>query len=202
MTAMKRAGAIVVGLAASLGAQAASLQGVLTADDFATVYLSTDLVADASDLVLDKTTTWQTVQSFADVALTPGQDHYLLVSVRNSFGGMAGLIGDFSIDGSGFAFAGGGTTLSTDALAWTVNASGFGMPGTTPHVIGPNGVSPWGTISGISSGAQFIWSDSQFAPGGEAFFVTRIAAAVPEPGTWALWTAGLALMGGLAARRR
>ena len=97
-------------------APAASLQGVFTADDLATVYLSTDLMAEAGEVIVDKATTWQTVASFADVTLAPGQDHYLLFSVRNSFGGMAMLIGDFSLGGTGFTFANGATTLMFEGV--------------------------------------------------------------------------------------
>lgn len=187
-------------LCACSAAPAASLQGVFTADDFATVYLSTDLVADAGEVVVDKATTWQTVASFADVALAPGQDHYLLISVRNSFGGMAMLIGDFSLSGTGFSFANGASTLSTDAMHWAASTAGF-TTGGPAHVVGFNGASPWGTTPGVSSGAAFIWDSASFVPGGESYFVTRIAA-VPEPGTWALWCAGLAATAGVAARRR
>ena len=56
-------------LCACGAAPAASLQGVFTADDFATVYLSTDLVAESGEVIVDKATTWQTMASFADVAL-------------------------------------------------------------------------------------------------------------------------------------
>ncbi|MCP5271892.1 MAG: PEP-CTERM sorting domain-containing protein [Burkholderiaceae bacterium] len=187
-------------LCACGAAPAASLQGVFTADDFATVYLSTDLVAEAGEVIVDKATTWQTMASFADVALAPGQDHYLLVSVRNSFGGMAMLIGDFSLGGTGFTFANGATTLSTDATHWTASTTGFASGGPA-HVVGLNGASPWGTRPGVSAGAAFIWDSATFVPDGESYFVTRIAA-VPEPGTWALWGAGLAATAGVAARRR
>lgn len=185
----------------SAGAPAATLQGVFTADDFATVYLSTDLVPDAGEMVVDKLTTWQTVDSFSSVALAPGQDLFLLISVRNSLGGMAMFIGDFTISGDGFSFANGATALSTDTAHWSANTAGFGAPMAAPFEVGVNGASPWGLVPGVSADARFLWGTSQFDPGGETFFVTRITAAVPEPGTWALWCAGLGLMGGLARRR-
>lgn len=52
------AAGLLASIVAAVPAQAASLSGSYTADDYATVYLSTDPLADASEIISDKTTLW------------------------------------------------------------------------------------------------------------------------------------------------
>ncbi|WP_019919588.1 PEP-CTERM sorting domain-containing protein [Methyloversatilis discipulorum] len=196
------AAGLLASIVAAVPAQAASLSGTYTADDYATVYLSTDLLADASEIISDKTTLWGSSETFSGAALAAGQDYYLLIRARNVFSGPAMFIGDFSISGEGFRFANGGQTLSTGTAYWTVNESGFGAPGATPVSLGTNaGLQIWGQRQGISADAEAIWAyyaDWSAGYNGPAYFVAQIVA-VPEPGSWAMFGAGLAL---LAMRRR
>ena len=196
------AAGLLASVVAAVPAQAASLSGSYTADDYATVYLSTDLLADASEIISDKTTLWGASESFSDVALVAGQDYYLLIHARNVFSGPAMFLADFSISGDGFRFANGQQTLSTGTAYWTVNESGFDAPGATPVSLGTNaGLQIWGQRPGISADAEAIWAyyaDWSAGYNGPAYFVAHIVA-VPEPETWAMFGAGLAL---LATRRR
>jgi len=74
-----------------------------------------------------------------------------------------------------------------------------------PHVGGSNGISPWGTISGIGNNSKWMWrnfeEDSDPLQGGtnaEEYLIFRMPTSVPAPG--ALAAAGLLFCG--AARRR
>ena len=189
----------------SMMAQAASLSGSFTADDYATVYLSTDLVADASEIISDKQTTWGGTQTFSGVALAPGQHYYLLVLARNVFSGPAMFVGDFALTGEGFRFSNGGQTLLTNTTDWTVNESGFGAAGQTPVSLGTNAsLQIWGARPAISGDAEAVWAYyADWANGynGPAYFVTQITA-VPEPAAFAMFAAGLGVLGTIARRRR
>lgn len=207
-------GALLVGTTAT---QAASLSGTYTADDFATVYLSTDLVADPGEVISDKplalsatgrSNGWVTPASFADVLLEAGQDYYLLVKASNYVPGApnpAMFVGEFALSGTGFTFLNGARTLLTDTTHWTVNETGFDAPGEAPISAGGN--TGWfipRSFAGISTEAQFIWPyEATFSTGydGAAYFVTQIVA-VPEPQSYAMFAAGIALLGGVARRRR
>lgn len=186
-------------------AQAASLSGSFTADDYATVYLSTDLVADASEIISDKQTTWGGTQTFSGVALAPGQHYYLLVLARNVFSGPAMFVGDFALTGDGFRFSNGGQSLLTNTTDWTVNESGFGAAGQTPVSLGTNAsLQIWGARPAISGDAEAVWAYyADWANGynGPAYFVTQITA-VPEPAMFAMFAAGLGVLGTIARRRR
>jgi hypothetical protein len=70
-----------------------------------------------------------------------------------------------------------------------------------------NGTSPWGTIAGVDSAAQFIWSDTLIAGSNTdgQFVIFRenspFVAGVPELSTWAMMIIGFGGVG-LQMRRR
>ena len=186
-------------------AQAATLSGSFTADDFLKVYLSSDLVASAGELVWNKQSSWGTTESFSGVALTPGQSMYLLVDAQNT-GGPAMFIGDFQITGSGFQFSNGTTSLSTDTTHWTVSESSFASANAAPVSLGVNNnlLQIWGARQGISSTAETIWpyyADWSHGYSGHAYFVTQITA-VPEPTEALMFALGLAGLAGVVRRQR
>lgn len=183
---------------------AASLSGNFTADDNLKIYVATSLTPGAADLVYNKTTTWGSTESFSGFALPEGQNLYLLVDALN-WSGPAMFVADFSLAGSGFTFANGGTTLTTDTVHWTVGTTDFASAGGTPFSMGVNapGLQIWGPRPGIDAAAHAIWAyNADWAGGqpGNAYFVTQLVAEIPEPATLAMWLAGLGLLG--AARRR
>ena len=203
-------------LSLSAAAQSATLSGTYTVDDYATVYLSTDLLADNSEIISDKPLElsgsglpigWMTPAFFADVALVPGQSYYLLVHAQNFAlaSSPAMFVGEFDITGSGFVFGNGQQRLLTNTTDWMVNETGFDAPSETPFSAGDN--TGWfpktGGFDGIAAEAQMIWPyEANFATGygGSAYFIAQITA-VPEPETAFMLLAGLGLIGSIARRK-
>ena len=185
-------------------AQAATLSGSFTADDYLQVYLSSDLTASAGELVWNKQSGWSATESFSGVALAPGQSMYLLVDAQNT-GGPAMFIGDFQITGSGFQFSNGTTSLSTDTTHWTVSESSFASATAVPVSLGTNqSLQIGGSRPGISATAEAIWpyyADWAQGYNGHAYFVTQITA-VPEPTEALMFALGLAGLAGFARLQR
>ena len=126
--------------------------------------------------------------------------YYLHISAKDVFGPPSAFLGSFKLSGTGFIFANGSQSLVSDSINWEVNTIGFGSTFNTPYDgFGTNGVEPWGTIASIAPNAHWIWT----GPGGtvgEAYFTTMISP-IPEPQTYAMFLAGLGLLGFIARRR-
>jgi hypothetical protein len=178
--------------------QAGVLTANLTADNSFDFYISTSdstlgtLIGSGND--------WGTTFSFSPT-LADGSSYYLHVAGNNS-GGPGAFIGDFSLSGA-FKFTNGTQSLLSNTTDWSVSPTGFGSGYVTPTDYGANGVVPWGTRSGISSSAHWIWvANSQAAV---AYFSTPIiatASSAPEPATLAATFVGLGLTAGVVAIRR
>ena len=173
---------------------ATTLSVNMTVDDAFNTYIST------SDAVLGTLigsgTSWPTTVTFSSL-LTPGVTNYIHV-VAVDYIAPAMFIGDFSLSDTGFIFANGTQLLVTDTANWGASSSGFGGAYSTPSDLGPQGTLPWGTFAGINSGARFIWSENPTCGDCTRYFSAAItptaAAGVPEPTTFALFIAGLALV--------
>ena len=219
-------------------AMADTLSGTLTADNAFFAYISTSdstlgtLIASGNN--------WPSSVNISPTALTPGVTNYLQIEVIN-YGEWGGLLGQFNLSDNSFQFANGSQTLLTNTADWagiynsgyfsdnfssspgsscdpsvgsygcTVSAQSWVPPTGGVTGFGLNSVSPWGTVSGISSGTNWIWpTDSNSLPGGPDYygacplctvdFSTTITG-VPEPGTLTLLVGGFALLP-LIRRRR
>src|ERR1700761_2659320 len=195
----------------------AILTGNFAADNYAFVYLSTS--ADSRGTLIGQSSGWNPATALSPTNLADGT-YYLNVEVINADSGLysqGGFLGDFSLSGNA-TFSTGGTRLLTGASGWlaSYNNSNFSYtqqawvtPTGTAMSEGANGISPWGTISGISGSANWIWaSDLQSGlalgtPGTQCAactidFQTQLTV-VSEPASLSVMLIGLT---GLAALRR
>lgn len=194
-------------------AHAATLNLTIATDNFYTVYLSTNDGVLGNAATIGSGANWQAnpPNTFSQ-PLGSSPVYFIQIVGGNdgaySSGNPAALLGSFSISGSGYTFANGGTSLLTDTTNWlasnSATVSPWSTPNGTPVSLGTNGgANIWtnnytGAIPGISGTAQWIWSQdptSQYA-----FFSTEIVA-TPLPTAWIMLLGGLLSFGWLAYRR-
>jgi len=173
----------------------------LNVDNAFDVYIST------SDAVLGTLvgsgTNWPTTNTFSTV-LTPAVTNYIHIVAVNS-GGPGGFLGDFSISDNLFQFVNSTQSLLTNAAEWNFSDTGFGGAYTSSVGEGPNGVGPWGNISGVNSNAEWIW-DPANCGSCTVYFQTAITpnavSATPEPTTPLLLAGGIAVLWRKARRKK
>ena len=127
------------------------------------------------------------------VLLSGATQYYLHISAYDQ-GGVAGLLGQFSLANSGYHFANCATSLLTGSSLITANTAGYSSAYSATTSYGKNGVSPWGTLSAIDSNAQWIWSGNNDSNDYSYFSVAilkDVPANVPEPGSIGLLGLGL-----------
>lgn len=152
------------------------LSGKMTADNEFVAYISTS--ASSLGTQIGSGTDWAVTYTLNNSILSIGQDYYLHVKATD-VGSIEGLLGTLNVTGS-FVFANGQQTMNTNPSYWTAYNT-FGGSAITPVALGSNGMSPWGTRSGIASNAQWIWRDPRNTSGGEVvYFTTKISY---NPGT-------------------
>ena len=140
----------------------AYLSGYQTADNGLFTYISTD--DSVRGTLVAQTNDWHNTASFANAVLVPGVTNYLHIEIID-YGGPGGLIGTYTLTGTGVAFANGTQTLSTNTADWksvvqslngTFAEQPWATPTNTPMSVGVNGASPWGTRVNIASTANWI----------------------------------------------
>ena len=198
-------GALLAATALSAsGAAATTLTSVLNVDNQFQVYLSTDDSVQGTSF--GSGTNWPTSYTHS-TTLVDGVTNYLHIAAQD-VGGVAGLLGSFSLSDSDFSFSNGTQSLLSGDAGLRVSETGWGGY-TDTTTIGTNGIAPWGFQSAHSSRALWVWSDDNLNDNNVYFSVeisfdgSPIAppSAVPLPAGFPLLLAGLGVMG-WAGRRR
>lgn len=187
--------ALFIALVGTQISSATTLTLKMVADDFFEAYISTSDAVQGTQFAA-QTGTWQAGTVTGTTVLTPNVVNYLHVRARDAFGAPSMLVGELSLDDSGFAFPNATQNLLTNNTDWSLSLTGFGVNDLTPTVVGQNGSGPWGTQSGISLNASRIWSSQTQ---GEHYFTVAISP-VPEPAT--MFALGLGAAGFLRRRSR
>jgi hypothetical protein len=147
---------------------------------------------------------WPT--TFTDTAtLVAGVTNYLHIFAYDQ-GGIAGLLGEFTLSDAGFAFANGLQTLLSGEAGLQVSTTGWSGYGATTG-LGSNGVGPWGYQGAVSPMAQWVWSANAYDDNAVYFTaaITSVAppvSAVPLPAGLPLMLAALGGLGMVARRRK
>jgi hypothetical protein len=128
----------------------------LTVDNVYFLYLSTNDAIEGS--LIGSDSNWEAAETYT-ADLQPATTYYLHIRAID-MGAYAAFLGEFTLNDNRFSFTNGAQHLLTGAAGWWVSATGFGENYQAPTEVGANGVGPWGTISGISSNANWIWAGS------------------------------------------
>jgi hypothetical protein len=178
-------------LAFCANASANLLTTKVTADNSFIAYLSTSNTVMGSQFSAGNN--WGTVYTNS-VALNGLNQYYLHISATDA-GGVAGLLGEFSLAGSGYHFANNTTSLLTGSNLITANTTGYTNAYTATTSYGANNSSQtWGTVAGISTAAQWVWSGNNDTNNLSFFSVAILKdtpANVPEPASIGLLGLGL-----------
>jgi hypothetical protein len=202
-----------VAIGAAGAASATTLSGTLTADNAFYAYISTS--PSTAGTLIGSGNYWPTSFSLTPTVLTPGVTYYLNIEAIN-YGAAAGFSGVFSLSDTGFHFANGAQSLTTDPSnlsSWTGSYNNSNSAVTPqPWVAATGSVLKatsytWGNIAGA---ANWIWpSDSSSSPGGASgpcgyctVDFTAVISSVPEPAAWTMMLTGFVGLGGILRSRR
>ena len=207
-------------LASSAVFSATTLTSAVNIDNGFKEYLSPSFTDLSNATLIQSGNNWGTTYT-NNTATLSGSTEYLVIEAIN-WGYIGGFLGSFTLSNANYSFANGSQTLLTGAADWkvamiesTTDNYTTNTAGTYANVTveGKNGVSPWGTQSGVSSSAYWISDATQgfglassncsgYSSGCTVdVFVTTITSttSVPEPETISLFAIGLL---GIAASRK
>ena len=173
-------------LIASTQVSATMLSGGLNVDNGYVAYLSTD--NQSQGVQVSAANNWYATYNFSGVNLAAGHQ-----------GGIAGFLGEFNLTGTDHLFSNGQSTLLSNTIDWDVSTSGWSNYQDATY-LGGNGASPWGTRTGVSSSAEWIWSADAHNDNYTYFTTAISAAAVSEPSS--LFLMGLGVAGLVVARKK
>lgn len=169
---------------AGTSAYATDLTLAGTADDAFNAYLSTS--DSTAGTLFASGNSWGTTYT-GSITLTPGTTYYLHIDAFDVAGAPSMFIGELGLTDSAFWFDNGGQSSVTGDTNWSASTVGFGGTTTTITDLGPNGTSPWGSRSGISSNAHYIWTPGDVSE--HRYFTVKVNS-VPEPMTLAVVSFG------------
>jgi len=190
---------------ACVGASATTLTTKLAVDNGFSAYLST---SDSSvGQLFSVGHDWTTV-STGSVELGTAERYFLQILAYDD-ADYAGLLGEFSLVGSGYHFADGSTTVLTGSSLLTGNIDGFNGNYSAVTTIDPNNTSQWDSVTGIDADAQWVWARWYDYDNVSYFSLEILADApaddtadVPEPASLGLLGLGLAALAGVRRKSK
>jgi len=196
--AVKTTFAAFTALACVASASATTLTTKLAVDNGYTAYLSTSASTTGTQFSVGHD--WTNVMT-SSVELGNAQTYFLQIAAYDDLNS-AGLLGEFSLEGTGYHFADGSTKVLSGSSLLTGNIDGFNGNYTALTTIG--NTSQWDSVSGIDSAAQWVWSRWYDYDNVSFMSLTILADApadVPEPASLGLMGLGLLALSRIRARK-
>jgi hypothetical protein len=201
---------IAIALVTTLGAQATTLTGNMTADNAFFAFISTS--PNSLGTQIGSGPNWYDSYALSSTQLTPGVTNYLNIEAINQ-GGPGGLSFVLSLSDAGFHFGNGSQSLNTDPSElnfWSGsynNTNSAYAPTTwlraTGSVVQDTGYG-WGNVVGTANWADASVNGLNACGNCTVDFTVAITpvSGVPEPSTWVMMLLGFAGLGFMACRRK